>query len=119
MVILYHLCDKEASEDIISNGFINGEDGFVWFAKHPKDIWGESSRSRLLSIIVSMSDQKIESFAEIIEDEEEYNNKTGEWVPSLTRELNCNYYAIPAFVINNSIVDITIVSEAERKELLQ
>lgn len=116
---LYPLTDAESACRILEEGFKNGDDGCVWLCEHPKEALGEQEKGRLLKVILNIEQEELRIFAQSVEDEETFDETTGEWVP--TPEDECEYagvvfYAIPAETVN-AIAHVVLMTPEDSHSL--
>lgn len=95
---LYHFASKDAVADILHSGFKPGPegDGTIWFAEHPKIIWGNESSEVLYEIIAPIGVVTPHKRPLVEEDQDPL---TREFVPSAEVEIG-HYFALPPQVAN-------------------
>jgi len=106
---LYHLTSRENAKEILESGFIDGEDGGVWFAEHPKLAWGATYEVVALKVTFHCLKSKLACYAiECGEESGEWDSEKNCWVPvqeEFIQRFTC--YLIPAvFIKENATVSL-------------
>ena len=94
---LYHLTSREWAREILKSGFKPGDDGLVWFARHPAEVWGSSDQRVLLT--TDLPEEVVSPFAEEYVCDEDWDPETKSWVKGECVAKGF-YYALPPHVAN-------------------